>query len=399
MKNPNDKTQNSCKQDRLTIPPKKADLPGVKVNMANPSVISDEVVQEEQSTTPYEAPVYVEDFVYENNPADYILPSENIPCVAGGQNSDLHEIKVNMNYIEEQEVGYITDLPTANFRMATVQLSEYSDEDKSDNSILSSSTLTGQCFNCEELGPLGLYCNTCEGTGFIYESIPNYSSSLNSSSSGNSVHSPTLCYHDIKLEHNTDDESNNSVQHGTHESESVDDELPTGSNNNDKATQCNFQMSLKQIIIQLCNLCNCCGQNNKYDLPPPTTCTSLMNIAAIGDLRQSKQFDNVRLWMAALPLHFYITQNMDIECHWDGGSNSNIFTKKEYFFVLQPIQSQVTQVSGATAVCEGIGIVIIKIPKTDITLPLYPSYYAPKFPQNTISLNAIKHYNKYRSVK
>ena len=35
------------------------------------------------------------------------------------------------------------------------------------------------------------------------------------------------------------------------------------------------------------------------------------------------------------------------------------------------IKSQVTQVSGATTVCEGIGIVIIKIPKTDITLLLF----------------------------
>ena len=189
LKNPNDKNQNSCNQDRLTIPPKKADIPGIKVNMANPSIISDEVVQEEQSTEPYEAPVYVEDFVYDNNPADYNLPSEDIPCVAGGQNSDLHEIKVNMNYIEEQdvEVEDITDLPTPNFRMATVQLSENDDDNKSDDSSLSSSTLRGQCFNCEEVGPLGLYCNTCEGTGFIYESIPNDSSLIASSSSCTSV--------------------------------------------------------------------------------------------------------------------------------------------------------------------------------------------------------------------
>ena len=65
---------------------------------------------------------------------------------------------------------------------------------------------------------------------------------------------------------------------------------------------------------------------------------------------------------------------------------------------MQPIKTQVTQVSGQTAICEGIGIVIIKIPKTDVILPLYPAYFAPEFPQNTISPNAIKHYNKYRSV-
>ena len=32
-------------------------------------------------------------------------------------------------------------------------------------------------------------------------------------------------------------------------------------------------------------------------------------------------------------------------------------------------------------------------------VPLYPSYYAPDFPQNTISPTAIKFYNKFRSVK
>ena len=76
----------------------------------------------------------------------------------------------------------------------------------------------------------------------------------------------------------------------------------------------------------------------------------------------------------------------------------HLFTKKEYFYVLQPIKSQVTQVSGEKSVCEGIGIVIIHIPKTDIAIPLYPAYYAPEFPQNTVSPTVIKHYNKYRRV-
>ena len=58
----------------------------------------------------------------------------------------------------------------------------------------------------------------------------------------------------------------------------------------------------------------------------------------------------------------------------------------------------ITQVSGSSASVEGLGIVFIWIPKTDIVLPLYPCYYAPSFPQHTISPPAIKHYNKYRSV-
>ena len=97
-----------------------------------------------------------------------------------------------------------------------------------------------QCFNCEELGPLGLYCNTCEGTGLIYESIPNDSSSLNSSSSCNSVQQPTLCYHDMKLENNTDDGTNlSSVKHGNLEVDYDNDDINQRLHYNDKSTQCN----------------------------------------------------------------------------------------------------------------------------------------------------------------
>ena len=62
------------------------------------------------------------------------------------------------------------------------------------------------------------------------------------------------------------------------------------------------------------------------------------------------------------------------------------------------MKSTVTQVSGQQAVCEGIGIVLIQVPKTDVIIPLYPCYYAPTFPHNTISPNTIKHYNHFRKV-
>ena len=90
--------------------------------------------------------------------------------------------------------------------------------------------------------------------------------------------------------------------------------------------------------------------------------------------------------MTALPIHNYVIKDTGIKWHWDGGSNSNLFAKREYLSVMQPIESQVTQVSGSKAMCEGIGIVIMQIPKTDINIPLYPCYYAPEFPQNTTLL-------------
>ena len=221
--------------------------------------------------------------------------------------------------------------------------------------------LVGQCWNCETKGPLGLFCSQCVDTGFIYETIPNASSS------------------------NSDGSLTNS--------------LSVGITNSDKGIQVNGQLSFKEILMQLYNLVKSYFTPLHSDLPSANTCSTFINLESIGDLRQSKHFDNVRLWMTALPFQKFTIQDTDVEGHWDGGSNSHLFTKKEYFYVMQPITSQVTQVSGEKAVCEGIGIVIIHIPKTDIIIPLYPAYYAPEFPQNTVSPTAIKHYNKYRSVR
>ena len=48
---------------------------------------------------------------------------------------------------------------------------------------------------------------------------------------------------------------------------------------------------------------------------------------------------------------------------------------------------------------KGFGLVIPKILKTNIIIPLLPSYYMPQNQQNTIIQNALKHYNKFRSVR
>ena len=59
-----------------------------------------------------------------------------------------------------------------------------------------------------------------------------------------------------------------------------------------------------------------------------------------------------------------------------------------------PIQ----QVSGNSAQALGYGLVLVRIPNTSTIIPLWPTYYMPSNPQNTLSPTAIKHYNKYRSV-
>lgn len=41
---------------------------------------------------------------------------------------------------------------------------------------------------------------------------------------------------------------------------------------------------------------------------------------------------------------------------------------------------------------------MIQIPNSDIVIPLWPCYHMPSNPQVTLSQNATKHYNKFRSV-
>ena len=109
-------------------------------------------------------------------------------------------------------------------------------------------------------------------------------------------------------------------------------------------------------------------------------------------------FADMRLWLLAIPQKFYQVQKENEICHWDGGSNAHRFTNKKWFFLLQPSSEHITQVSGATAKAKGLGVVFFCVPKSDLIIPLYPSYYAPDFPQNTISSDAMKLYNNFRKV-
>ena len=112
-----------------------------------------------------------------------------------------------------------------------------------------------------------------------------------------------------------------------------------------------------------------------------------------------KTFETTRIWLNEIPNQSFQAIDKDVLCHWDGGSNSNLFRDKKYFFVLQDIETKVTQVSGTQATVTGIGIVFIHINKTDMIAPLYPAYYAPEFPQNTIIPTAIKHYKNSGVLK
>ena len=82
----------------------------------------------------------------------------------------------------------------------------------------------------------------------------------------------------------------------------------------------------------------------------------------------------------------------------DGGSNSHVLTDKENFVQYKEISVNIQQISGSTAIAVGYRLAIIKIPKTELIIPLWPVYYMPHNHQSTFSQNAIKSYKKIRCV-
>ena len=76
-----------------------------------------------------------------------------------------------------------------------------------------------------------------------------------------------------------------------------------------------------------------------------------------------------------------------------------MFTDLSYFIQFRPINVTVQILNGGKAAAKGFVSVIIRVSNTDLIIPLWPVYYMPDNPQNTISQPAIKFYNKFRSVR
>ena len=129
----------------------------------------------------------MDDYIYGNDPSDCIHMTEDPHYVEGQEEeSDLHEPAINKNYIVTDETDQDHDLPVPLVNQfickpiirASNIISSDRDPSNSDfnESDASMTSLQGQCWNCESMGPLGLYCSTCMDTGFIYETIPKASS-------------------------------------------------------------------------------------------------------------------------------------------------------------------------------------------------------------------------------
>ena len=82
----------------------------------------------------------------------------------------------------------------------------------------------------------------------------------------------------------------------------------------------------------------------------------------------------------------------------DGGSNSHVLKERNQFVQYKKSNILVQQVSGIKTMAQGYGIEIIRIPQINMIIPLWPVYHMPNNTQNTFIQNAVKYYNKYRSV-
>ena len=83
----------------------------------------------------------------------------------------------------------------------------------------------------------------------------------------------------------------------------------------------------------------------------------------------------------------------------DGVSNSHVFTDIKLFAYTRPVQCNVQIINVSKAIAKGFVLVIIKIQKTSISIPLWTSYLMPQNQQNTISQTALKNYNEFRNVR
>ena len=91
--------------------------------------------------------------------------------------------------------------------------------------------------------------------------------------------------------------------------------------------------------------------------------------------------------------------NIVVRAQLDGVSNYHVFTNIKMFAYIRPLQCNLKILNGSKSPEKCFGLVIIKIPKKNIIIPLWPSYYMPQNPQIAISQTALKRYSGFRNVR
>ena len=82
----------------------------------------------------------------------------------------------------------------------------------------------------------------------------------------------------------------------------------------------------------------------------------------------------------------------------DRGSKSHMFTGITMFTYIIPVKDNIQIINGRKSPAKVFSLIIKKTPKTNMIIPLWPSYYMPQKPQNKINQTVLKHYNKFISV-
>lgn len=80
----------------------------------------------------------------------------------------------------------------------------------------------------------------------------------------------------------------------------------------------------------------------------------------------------------------------------DSGSNVHICNNLKHFYDIKFKEYSVRQVGGGRIKSKGFGLVFIQLKGTKIVIPLYPVYYFPYNPRNTLSPQILKYYNGYK---
>ena len=93
----------------------------------------------------------------------------------------------------------------------------------------------------------------------------------------------------------------------------------------------------------------------------------------------------------------YVEVIMDDPTTW--WSNAHVFTEIHDFTQFRLTANNIKKFQGQKCLAEGKGLVIIKLPDSDMIIPLLPSYYYPTAPNNIIGLSPIKEWTKFRSVR
>ena len=83
----------------------------------------------------------------------------------------------------------------------------------------------------------------------------------------------------------------------------------------------------------------------------------------------------------------------------DGVSNSHVFTDITICAYIIPVKCNIRILNARKCPTKSFGLVIIKIPKINMIIILWSSYYMPQNPQSIISQTTLKHCNQVRSVR